>query len=331
MKKFNKKYEEIVTIGNLLSAWEDFLSGKRKRHDVAIFQARLMDNIHGLLRDLREKTYTHGSYQAFNISDPKPRNIHKATVRDRLLHHLLYRETYRYFDSHFINDSYSCRIDKGTHWAIRRFEEMARQASFNHSRTVWALKCDIRKFFASIDHQILKELITKYIDDPDLLWLLGRVIDSFETAGRPGVGLPLGNLTSQLLVNVYMNEFDQFVKQDLKIKYYVRYADDFIFLNINRGHLVGLISQIRDFLEGRLALTLHPKKVFLKTLASGVDFLGWVQFTDHRTLRTTTKRRMMRKIAENNTVATQAVYSSLLKHGNAYKVGKKAKLIDSAL
>lgn len=331
MKKFNKKYEEIVTIGNLLSAWEDFLSGKRKRHDVAVFQGRLMDNIHNLLRDLREKTYAHGNYQAFNISDPKPRNIHKATVRDRLLHHLLYQETYKYFDSRFINDSYSCRVDKGTHRAVRKFEEMYRQASLNHRQTAWALKCDIRKFFASIDHRILKELLTKYIDDQDLLWLLGRVIDSFETSGRVGVGLPLGNLTSQLLVNVYMNKFDQFVKQDLKIKYYVRYADDFIFLDVDRGYLVGLVPQIRNFLAERLGLTLHPRKIFLKTVASGVDFLGWVQFTDHRTLRTTTKRRMMRKITENNMVATQAAYLSLLKHGNAYKVSKRANLVDSEL
>jgi hypothetical protein len=119
-------------------------------------------------------------------------------------------------------------------------------------------------------------MLAGYIDDPDLLWLFGRVIDSFETPARPGVGLPLGNLTSQLLVNVYMNEFDQFVKRKLKIKFYVRYADDFIFLDVNRGYLVGLIPQIRNFLAESLSLTLHPRKIFLKTVGSGVDFLGWV-------------------------------------------------------
>ncbi|MDD4902790.1 MAG: reverse transcriptase/maturase family protein, partial [Patescibacteria group bacterium] len=231
MKKFVKKYEEIITINKLLSAWEGFLSGKKQRGDVAVWQSRLMDNILALYHDLKNKTYRHGAYQAFNISDPKPRNIHKATVRDRLLHHLLYQETYDFFDKQFIYDSYSCRLDKGTHRAIRRFAYFAQQVSRNNQRTAWVLKCDIRKFFASINHKILKNILAKYIADIDLLWLFGQVIDSFNTAGKRAIGLPLGNLTSQLLVNIYLNEFDQFVKRDLKIKYYARYADDFIFLS----------------------------------------------------------------------------------------------------
>jgi len=331
MAKFNKKYDEIVTVSSLLSAWEEFLAGKRKRNDVAVFQARLMDNIHFLYRDLKEKTYVHGAYQAFNISDHKPRNIHKATVRDRLLHHLLYRETYEYFNSRFINDSYSCRVDKGTHRAIKKFEEMARQASFNHNHTVWALKCDIRKFFASIDHRILKNILSRYIEDKELLWLFGKVIDSFHTPGREETGLPLGNLTSQLLVNVYMNEFDQFVKSTLKIKFYVRYADDFIFLDQDRDSLVELLPKLEKFLTDNLKLTMHPKKVFLKTLASGVDFLGWIQFTDHRILRTSTKQRMVRKITEKNILASRIAYLALLKHGNTYNVSKRAKLVDRVL
>jgi len=331
MAKFNKKYDEIVAVSSLLSAWEEFLAGKRKRNDVAVFQARLMDNIRFLYRDLKEKTYVHGIYQAFNISDPKPRNIHKATVRDRLLHHLLYRETYKYFNSRFINDSYSCRVGKGTHRAIKKFEEMARQASSNHDHTVWALKCDIRKFFASIDHRILKNVLSKYIEDKELLWLFAKVIDSFHTLGREETGLPLGNLTSQLLVNVYMNEFDQFVKSALKIKFYVRYADDFIFLDQDRDSLVELLPKLENFLTDNLKLTMHPKKVFLKTLASGVDFLGWIQFTDHRILRTSTKQRMVRKITRENVLASRIAYLALLKHGNTYKVSKRAKLADKVL
>jgi len=331
MAKFNKKYDEIVAVSSLLSAWEEFLAGKRKRNDVAVFQARLMDNIRFLYRDLKEKTYVHGIYQAFNISDPKPRNIHKATVRDRLLHHLLYRETYKYFNSRFINDSYSCRVGKGTHRAIKKFEEMARQASSNHDHTVWALKCDIRKFFASIDHRILKNVLSKYIEDKELLWLFAKVIDSFHTLGREETGLPLGNLTSQPLVNVYMNEFDQFVKSALKIKFYVRYADDFIFLDQDRDSLVELLPKLENFLTDNLKLTMHPKKVFLKTLASGVDFLGWIQFTDHRILRTSTKQRMVRKITRENVLASRIAYLALLKHGNTYKISRGVELVDRIL
>ncbi|MDP2944206.1 MAG: reverse transcriptase/maturase family protein [bacterium] len=331
MKKFIKKYEDIITTANLLLAWEEFLIGKRRRHDVAVFQGRLMDNIFDLRRDLLNKTYCHGGYQAFNISDPKPRNIHKAIVRDRLLHHLLYQETYQYFDRQFIHDSYSCRLGKGTHRAVRRLAKFSNQVSKNNQRTVWILKCDIRRFFASIDHQILKNILVKYIDDRDLLWLFGQVIDSFNTPGKIGVGLPLGNLTSQLLVNVYMNEFDQFVKRILKIKSYIRYADDFVFLSENKNNLIALRPKLEEFLNERLKLSLHPKKTFFKTLAGGVDFLGWVQFTDHRVLRTTTKRRMLKRIEQNNEPATRAAYSALLKHGNAYKLSKRAGLVNIVL
>jgi retron-type reverse transcriptase len=277
---------------------------------------------------LRNKTYCHGAYQAFNISDPKPRNIHKAIVRDRLLHHLLYQETYQYFDQHFISDSYSCRVDKGMHRAMYRFAEFSGQVSRNDQRTVWILKCDIRRFFASIDHQILKDILTKYISDKDLLWLFGQVIDSFNTPGMLGVGLPLGNLTSQLLVNVYMNEFDQFVKRNLKKRHYIRYADDFVFLSDDREELVALRPKLETFLAESLKLSLHPRKTFIQTLASGVDFLGWVQFSEHRVLRTVTKHRMLKKLKQNNGPETKVAYLAMLKHGNAYKLSKRVNLVD---
>ena len=170
-----------------------------------------------------------------------------------------------------------------------RFRTFAYKVSKNHTRTCFVLKCDIKKFFASVDHAILKEILAKHIIDHDALWLLGNIIDSFHGA-RPGIGLPLGNLTSQLFSNIYLNEFDQFVKHVLKIKYYVRYADDFVVLSRDKQELGNLISPFRAFLSEKLRLTLHPDKVFIKTLSSGVDFLGWVHFPDHRVLRTSTKR-----------------------------------------
>ncbi|MFA4942142.1 MAG: reverse transcriptase/maturase family protein [Patescibacteria group bacterium] len=326
MKRFIKSYNNIVTISNLLQAWNGFLSGKKKRCDVIDFQFRLMDNIFSLKNALITKSYKHGGYQAFKISDPKPREIHKASVSDRLLHHLIYQETHLYFDQKFIHDSYSCRFNKGTYRALNRFVKFAGQASKNNKQTVWVLKCDIRKFFASIDHQILKDILAKYIVDWDLLWLFGQVIDSFNTSGRVGVGLPLGNLTSQLLVNIYMNEFDQFVKRILKIKYYIRYADDFIFLSDDRTFLEGLKPQLSEFLNNHLKLCLHPNKVSLKTLASSIDFLGWVQFGDHRVLRTTTKNRMLKKVKKNNERDVLMAYLGMLKHGNAYKLRQKLSI-----
>lgn len=277
-----------------------------------------MDNIFELRRELIAKTYEHQPYHSFNISDPKPRNIHKASVRDRLLHHLLYQELYSFFDTKFIYDSYSCRLEKGTHKAMCRFQEMANTVSKNNTKTCWVLKCDIKKFFANIDHTILKIILRRYIQDKDILWLLGKVIDSFHTPGNPGVGLPLGNLTSQLLVNIYMNEFDHFVKRGLKIKYYIRFADDFVFLDTSKSHLERLIPILQDFLRYHLGLELHERKLFLQTIASGIDFLGWIHFSSHRVLRTTTKLRMLKRIQENSKEATIASYMGMLQHGNSF-------------
>jgi retron-type reverse transcriptase len=313
-------YNDIISVENLLAAWQEFLRGKRKKHDVQEFGHNLMDNVLTLSRELKNKTYTHGPYHAFNISDPKPRNIHKASVRDRLLHHAIHRKLYPYFDKKFISDSYSCRVGKGTHKAIDCFRAYAYRVSKNHMHTVWVLKCDIRKFFASVDQKILMEVVARHIHDPDTMWLIGQIVRSFNS-GKNGKGLPLGNLTSQLLVNIYMNEFDQFAKHKLKANHYIRYADDFVFLSRDKDWLESLIPHIAEFLESKLALTLHPDKVYIKSFASGVDFLGWIHFPDHRTLRTAAKRKMLRVIEEKkDKEETIQSYLGMLSHGNSEKL-----------
>ena len=336
--QLSHKFEDIISIDNLLEAWKEFLRGKRNKKDVQEFSLRLMDNILSLHDDLRNLTlfasrtratnaghanyftYQHGGYQAFNISDPKPRNIHKASVRDRLLHHAIYRKLYPFFDKTFISDSYSCRLNKGTHKAINRFKEFGYKVSKNNTQTCWILKCDIRKFFASINHKILKNILSEYIGDKKVLWLLSQVINSFNANGKTGIGLPLGNLTSQLFVNIYMNRLDQFVKHRLKTKYYIRYADDFVLISENKNWLLDQIEPIRKFLRDNLELELHPNKISIKTIVSGVDYLGWVNFTDHRVLRRTTKKRMLKRIRVNPNPETLNSYLGLLSHGNANKL-----------
>ena len=218
---------------NLLLAWKEFECGKKNRRDVQEFSLRLMDNIFSLHRDLSNHIYWHGPYQAFKINDPKPRDIHKAGVRDRLLHHAIYRILYPFFDKIFIADSYSCRIGKGTHKAVNRFRNFSYKVSKNNTWICWVLKCDIRKFFASIDHDILVGILRKYIFTENIIWLLEKIIESFSSEEK-GAGLPLGNLTSQLFVNIYLNEFDQFAKHKLKAKCYIRYCDDFVILSENK-------------------------------------------------------------------------------------------------
>ncbi|MFA5318047.1 MAG: reverse transcriptase/maturase family protein [Patescibacteria group bacterium] len=332
--KFDNNYQDIISIENLLEAWKEFLLGKRSREDVQEFSLNLMNNIIYLYQDLKSLTYKHGSYQAFKINDPKPRDIHKASVRDRLLHHAIYRKLYPFFECTFIADSYSCRNNKGTHKAINKFRSYFYKASKNNTRTCWVLKCDIRKFFANIDHMVLINILREYISDQHIIKLLTKIINSFSSS-RTGIGLPLGNLTSQLLVNIYMNEFDQFVKHKLKAKYYIRYADDFVILSADEQWLKRQIRTVQTFLYKELKLEIHPNKIFIKTFASGVDFLGMVNFADHRVLRTKTKNRIFKKMKdkkkmlENNIISEDNFnqglqsYLGMLKHCNGYKIEQK--------
>jgi retron-type reverse transcriptase len=315
-------FEEIISVENLFLAWKEFVMGKKHKKDVMEFSLHLSENVFDLHQDLINKTYIHGGYHAFKISDPKPRDIHKASVRDRLLHHAIYRILYPYFDRKFIHDSYSCRNMKGTHKAIDRFHFFAGKVSKNKTKQCWVLKCDIRKFFASIDQTVLIEILDKHIDDKNIIWLVGKVVESFYST-ESGKGLPLGNLTSQLLVNIYMNEFDQYVKHTLKFKYYIRYADDFIFLSQGKSELEKLLPILREFLENKLKLNLHPNKVFIQTFSSGVDFLGWVNFTNHKVLRTATKRRMLKNLQNNPRPETVQSYFGLLGHGDTWELRNK--------
>ena len=261
------------------------------------FSIALSDNIISLHRELLSKTYQHGLYESFKINDPKPRDIHKASVRDRLLHHAIYRVLYPYFDPKFIFDSYSCRFGKGTHRALKRFREFERKISRNNTRTAWILKGDIRKFFANINHEILLGILRKKIPDGNVIWLLEKIIDSFHSENNPGIGLPLGNLTSQLLVN----------------------ADDFVIFYESEKYLKNILPIISSFLENHLKLSLHPDKVFIKTIASGMDFLGWVNFPHHQILRTATKKRVLRNLNEKSL----ASYCGLLSHGDTYKLQQR--------
>lgn len=338
------KFEDIISLENLLLAWKEFIIGKKNKKDVQEFSLRLMDNIFSLHHDLSNHTYIHGGYQAFKINDPKPRDIHKATVRDRLLHHAIYRILYPFFEKTFISDSYSCQLNKGTYKAINKFRKYFWKVSRNNTKICWVLKCDIRKFFANIDHGILLKILTEYIPDENVIWLLGNVIRSFSTSpalrapspykgeGDSNIGLPLGNLTSQLFVNVYMNQFDQFVKHKLKTKYYIRYADDFVILSDSQKYLENLIPKIARFLKTELKLELHPDKISMRTFSSGVDFLGIISFSDHRILRMKTKGRIFWKIetkkerVRNGSASRESFkqslqsYLGMLKHCNGGKI-----------
>lgn len=298
----------------------------------------LEDRIFKLHRELTTKTYIHDPYFDFYVCDPKRRHIHKATVRDRVLHQAVFRVLYPVFDKDFIFDSYSSRNDKGTHAGVDRLVSACRKETDNWKKTAYALKCDVRKFFDSIDHKILRGLILKKISDPDMVWLIDLIMASFEKEKEKA--LPLGNVTSQLFANVYLNELDQFAKHILKVKHYFRYCDDFIIVHKDRMVLEDAIPKIQRFLKENLALELHPNKVEIRKIKQGIDFLGYVTLPhDVNIVRTNTKRRMIRKIkkakkdldreriTEETFASIVSSYLGVLSHSRSEKIKTEIKRI----
>jgi retron-type reverse transcriptase len=302
----------------LFLAWEEFKKGKTKKKDVIEFEQDYKNHIFRLYKELKNKTYQHSAYYSFYVKDPKLRHIHKACVKDRILHHAVFRILYPIFDNSFIYDSYSCRNNKGTHRAVNRLQDFARKVSRNNTKKCFILKLDVKKFFDSIDQDILLDLIKIKVKDEKVIWLINKNIKSFPN------GLPLGNITSQLFANIYLNELDQLVKQKLRIKYYIRYCDDFVILNTDRLYLENLVQVINNFLQSNLNLSLHPNKVKIKKYHQGIDFLGYICFPHHRTLRIKTKKRMFRNIeakrAQTNFEQVLKSYLGVLKHCNSYKI-----------
>ncbi len=218
MKVCEHIFERVIAPERLFAAWEEFRKGKSSRTDVQQFELRLEEHIFALHRDLLSGTYRHGPYHAFRICDPKQRQIHKATVRDRVVHHAVSAALNPIFEPTFIAHSFSCRKGKGTHKGVDALWKMLRAASKNHTQACFALKCDIRRFFASVDHDMLLGILAKRIKDERMMHLLREIIGSFASADPTlfeSKGIPIGNLTSQLFANVYLHEFDRFMKHDL--------------------------------------------------------------------------------------------------------------------
>ena len=251
-------YERIISLENLLGAWKEFKRGKTGKPDVQEFDAELEENLFELHQALKQKTYHPAPYVSFFVSDQKRRSIHKACVRDRVVHQALFRVLYPVFNKTFIHDSYSCRLGKGTHRGVWQLARYLRQVSKNYRRPAYALKCDIRKFFENIDHKILSGLLEKRIHDPGTRWLARQIINSFSVSKVEPCsksGLPLGNVTSQLFSNIYLNEFDQWAKHTLKAHHYLRYCVDFL------GYVaLPHVTMLRASTKNRMFRKLQEKK-----------------------------------------------------------------------
>jgi retron-type reverse transcriptase len=309
MKKYNNLYDKITSFRNLLFAAQKAQKGKRFESATALFNFQLEKELFALQTELETETYLPDTYHAFYIYEPKPRMISAAPYRDRVVHHALCNIISPILEESMIYDSYANRKGKGTHAVIKRYQYFAKQYKY-------VLKCDIQKFFPSIDHEILKQQIRKKIICTKTLGLIDKIIDNsnlqepadvyFEgddlfTPFERRKGLPIGNLTSQLWGNYYLNELDKFMKETLKCKGYVRYVDDFAVFANEKAALHQILSKIAFFLKD-FRLKLHPKKCHVYPLSEGVPFLGHRLFPHFRLLKKENVRRArkrLRKLAKN--------------------------------
>lgn len=305
MKTYKNLFDTICSFDNLYAAAEKAQRGKRSQDNVARFNLNLEKEILRLQRELQQQTYQPEAYESFFIYEPKKRLISKAPYHDRVVHHALCNVIGPIFESSFIFDSYANRIGKGTHRAVLRFQEYQR-------RFRYVLKCDIKKYFPSIDHEILKQIIRKKIADQKTLWLIDTIIDNSNPQepvidSFPGDdlltpverrrGLPIGNLTSQFLANVYLNDFDHYVKEQLHCPAYLRYVDDSATLANDKAFLHEVKWGMEEYLAG-LRVKLHPNKCHIFLSELGVDFLGYRVFPTHRKLRMSNALRFRRRFKQ---------------------------------
>ena len=294
-------YGRIISFENLLASFYEFRRGKRYKEDVPEFEYNLERCLFQLIRELKKFVYEPLAPKVFRVYEPKPRFIQAACVRDRIVHHALVRVINPLFEPGFIYDSYACRKGKGTLNAVKRLEDFWVRESRNYSRKIYFLKADIRKYFDSIDHNILLEIIRRKIDCPRTIWLIKKIlkrqaVDCKVIKIEEGRGLPIGNLTSQLFANIYLNDLDQFVKHKLKVKFYMRYVDDFIMVSENRQYLASLIGPIEDFLRQSLKLDLHPVKRKIFSSRAGLDFLGYFIRRYYKMIRFGNVKRFLRRM-----------------------------------
>jgi RNA-directed DNA polymerase len=308
MKSYKNLYSQIYSFSNLYWAYRAARRGKRCQESVASFEFDLEYNLLSLQKELQLKIYQPGLYHNFYIYEPKRRLVSAAPFRDRVVHHALCQVIEPVWEARFIHHSYACRIRKGTHRALDQCQTWSRKYRY-------AFHGDIVKYFASIDLQVLRGLLTRRIADQSTIWLIDRLLVSGEDiqshecppAYFPGDdlfallrprGLPIGNLTSQFWANVYLHELDKFVKHDLHCPAYLRYMDDFVLFTDQKYQLHEWKEAVRGFLARQLRLVLHPKKSLVYPVDVGIDFCGFRIYPTHRRLRRSSVRRFVRRFRQ---------------------------------
>jgi RNA-directed DNA polymerase len=313
MKRKNNLYQEIIAVENLVLADTKARKGKAAQYGVQSHDKNRAANIEMLHQMLVNKTYTTSAYTTFKIYDPKEREIFRLPYfPDRITHHAVMNVLERIFVSTFTADTYSCIKGKGIHAASRAVKSALRDVP----GTQYCLKLDVRKFYPSVDHDVLKDLLKRKFKDRDLLWLLGNIIDS-------APGLPIGNYLSQYLANFYLCYFDHWLKEQNQVKYYYRYADDLVILHSSKAYLHELLAEIRKYLATELRLEVKGNYQVFPVSARGIDFVGYVHYHTHTLLRKSIKKNFARMMAKNPNAKSAASYNGWAAHCDSKHLVKK--------
>ncbi|MBI3033114.1 helix-turn-helix domain-containing protein [Candidatus Woesearchaeota archaeon] len=327
---FQPSFDILCSYENLELAFSKARRGKTLKPYIIEFEQSLKANLMLLRNELLFHTYKPKPLETFIIRDPKTRKISKSDFRDRVVHHAFCNIIEPLFDKQFIFDNYANRIGKGAFKAIERFDEFKRKVSKNNNRIAYILKADIKHYFDTVDHSILMLIIKRSIKDERILQLIKIILSNHNTTEQ-GKGMPLGNLTSQFLANVYLNELDQFIKHTLKAKYYIRYVDDFVILDSSKEVLEKYREKIDYFLSKNLLLQLHPDKSKILKLHSGILFLGFRIFYYHKLIRKKNIRKFhgklkeMKRLHEKNLIEREKVierfegWLAYISHADTYK------------
>lgn len=291
MRKNYQNYSQIISWDNIYLAYKKAAKGRYYRQDILIFNSKLEENLLLIKKQLEEENYHFGPYRKRIIHEPKRRVISIAPFSDRIVHHAICQVIEPFFDKGFIFDTYACRINKGNQAAIKRLHHWLLGGHFK-----WAWQGDIYHYFSSIDQQILLKEINRSFNDQKIVKLLGKIIASYTNDIGQQIGLPIGNLTSQLFANIYLNPLDQFIKRKLKQRYYIRYMDDLLILDNDQEQLKKSWLKIDDFLLDNLKLILHPKKVQIVKIKNGFNFLGYRHFTNYYRPKKETFKRFFQRI-----------------------------------
>lgn len=313
MKRIGNIYDQITSLANLQEADKKAQKGKQNQYGVKLHNQNKESNLLVLQDMLISKTYKTSTYDIFTVYEPKERLVYRLPYfPDRIAHHAIMNVLETIFVSTFTSDTYSCIKKRGIHSLLEKLKSDLNDIP----GTTYCLKLDIKKFYPSIDHEVLKMLLRKKFKDKSLLWLLDEIIDS-------APGLPIGNYLSQYLANFYLAYFDHWIKEEKRVKYYYRYADDIVILDSSKERLHDLLNDIKGYLTGKLNLAVKENHQVFPVASRGIDFVGYVFYHTHIRVRKHIKKRFARKLAKNANSASNASYLGWLKHANAKNLTKK--------